>query len=128
LALDSGTLPEKLELEPEDEDAAGAGDDAAADGAAGPLGQIMNPTRTTASNPSALAAITFVRFSLPIFTLSPCLHESFQFHLQFHVAALRFPHIDAVHEEESLRFFQIVDEVHHAGIAARERRLNLNAP
>jgi hypothetical protein len=64
LAFDSGVLPDELELELK----AGEGDEAAAGGTAGPLGQIMNPTRTTANNPSALAAMTFVRFSLPIFT------------------------------------------------------------
>jgi hypothetical protein len=45
-----------------------AADEAAAGGAAGTLGQIMNPTRTKANNPRALAAMTFVRFSLPIVT------------------------------------------------------------
>src|SRR5258706_2288626 len=74
LALDSGARPEKLEADAE-------GDEAAAGASAGPLGQIMNPTRTRATNPSALAAMTFVRFSLPIFTwpprLRPRLHHSF---------------------------------------------------
>jgi hypothetical protein len=65
LAFDSGVLPDELELELE---LAGAGEEAAAGGTAGPLGQIMNPTRTTANNANALAAMTFVRFSLPIFT------------------------------------------------------------
>jgi len=64
LALDSGARPEELEVE---EDVV-TDDEAAAGATAGPLGQIMNPTRTTANNPSAPAAMTFVRFSLPIFT------------------------------------------------------------
>jgi hypothetical protein len=67
-ALDSGARPEKPEFELEEEYEVGADDEADAGGTAGPLGQIMNPTRTTANNPSALAAMTFVRFSLPIFT------------------------------------------------------------
>jgi hypothetical protein len=70
LALDSGVRPEGLEapveveVEVEDEEDG----EAAAGATAGPLGQIMNPTRISAINPSALAAMTCVRFSLPIFT------------------------------------------------------------
>jgi hypothetical protein len=66
LAFDSGARPgDAVEVELEEDVAA---DEAAAGGAAGPLGQIMNPTRTKANNPRALAAMTFVRFSLPIVT------------------------------------------------------------
>jgi hypothetical protein len=74
LAFDSGTRPEDA-VEAEVEDAVEveveedvAADEAAAGGTAGPLGQIMNPTRTKANSPRAVAAMTFVRFSLPIVT------------------------------------------------------------
>jgi hypothetical protein len=70
LAFDSGARPEdavEVELEVELEEDV-AIDEAAAGGTAGPLGQIMNPTRTKANSPRALAAMTFVRFSLPIVT------------------------------------------------------------
>jgi len=69
LALDSGARPEALDARVEVEEDGEAAAGATAGGAtAGPLGQIMNPTRTSAINPSALAAMTCVRFSLPIFT------------------------------------------------------------
>jgi hypothetical protein len=68
LALDSGARPEEpeapVEVEEEDVDEY----ETAAGGTDGPLGQIMNPTRTSAIKPSVLAAMTCVRFSLPIFT------------------------------------------------------------
>jgi hypothetical protein len=64
LALDSGARPETLDARVEVEEDG----EAAAGATTGPLGQIMNPTRTSAINPSALAAMTCVRFSLPIFT------------------------------------------------------------